>query len=87
MRARIKAIEDMPDWIKCCDTIKQLIVSEGQLILTNVFPVGELYGECNFCHRPFGKHLIYRHDPLPAKGKGFDSVIPLELIDLDEGEE
>jgi len=87
MRARIKSIEDMPDWIKCCDSIRQIIVSKGQLILTNVFPAGELYLECNFCHRPFGKHPVYRHDPLPARNKRVYSFIPLELIDLDKGEE
>jgi hypothetical protein len=81
IRARLKTLEELPDWMFCCPRMEQDLVSnQGKVLVVNSYPTTPLpLTFCSYCNQ---QHKL-------TVGKWSEDgrmVIPVEVYDLDEGE-
>jgi hypothetical protein len=80
VRARPKAIEDMPDWAKCCDEYIAATQKIGEITVDLSTLHDEFFNGCGFC---FARYSGARKRAMDVADGLY---VSLETFDLDEGE-
>lgn len=78
-RARIKTVEHLPDWTRCCDAPLTKVAEAMEYFTVDISRKRSGEGKCIFCESPHG---------VLTQVIGFfpdEQWINLEIIDLDEG--
>lgn len=85
VRARVKPVEQLPEWSKCCDEIQRRRELIGDMVvdLDRMWVMGEERNYCRYCKAvvvpPETKEVLIVSGSRPGW------TITLDLIDLDEG--
>lgn len=83
VRARQKAIADLPAWALCCASIREVYERQAVsgLEVTAIFPAFEAETECRFCHK-ITQGVQYVRTLENGRRRG---AIPVDCFEFDEG--
>lgn len=77
VRARVKRLEDLPEWAKCCEKAANHNLALGEMTVDLEVFRQRNHGYCRFCERPI--------EPRKAVMDIADqSYVAFEILDLDE---
>jgi hypothetical protein len=79
-RARLKPIDQIPEWAKCCQTMLDRAATHANEVIEVNSGVYLQDAKCEFCHRVIENLRCLRRVDRP------DFAIVLDCYDLDEGE-
>jgi hypothetical protein len=80
MKARIKDFDDQPDFAKCCFTSNAALMEIcGTIIDVEPAPSSMQLNPCPWCRTDYNGHLLMKYINKHI-------ALPIDCIDLDEGE-
>lgn len=84
IRARQKAMKDLPEWFLCCEAQRKYLMKRGQIIIEVSREIDIAGSNCSFCSQ-VDLGIKWRRVLKRIDCKEFIVSIPVDCFDFDEG--